>query len=81
MYLSWHITAIKPLSRQSFFFLKMSPAFMSAAYFQMHSRLDFMTEANMNPNQTGLLLWEQSDLGPYYLQYKLLKVFTGGEKG
>ena len=38
--------------------------FMSAAYIQVHCRLDFIMKANtMNP-------WEQSDLGPYCLQYR-----------
>ena len=33
-------------------------------------RLDLIIEANtMNPDQTAPL--EQSDLGPYYLQYRL----------
>ena len=34
-------------------------------------RLDIIMEANtMDPDQTAPL-WEQSDLGPYCLQYKL----------
>ena len=44
--------------------LKMLSAFMSAAYIQVHFRLDFFMEANnMNPDQTAA--WKQSDLGPY----------------
>ena len=43
---------------------------MSAAYSQVHFRLDFIMEANtMDPDQTGPL--EQSDLGSYGLQYRL----------
>ena len=42
---------------------------MSAVYIQVHFRLDFFMEANnMDPGP-----WEQSDLGPYCLQYRLLK--------
>ena len=46
---------------------------MSAAYnIKCTSiRLDIIMEANtMDPDQTAPL-WEQSDLGPYCLQYKL----------
>ena len=40
---------------------------MSAAYIQVHFRLDFIMEGNtMNPVQTA-------DLGPFYLQYRLPK--------
>ena len=43
---------------------------MSAAYIQVHFRLDFFKEAtSMNPDQTAHK--EQSDLGPYCLQYRL----------
>ena len=53
------------------FVLKMS-AFTSAAYLVMHFKLDFFMEANMmNPDQT--VPKEQSDLGPYCLQYQLPK--------
>ena len=45
---------------------------MSAANIQVHFRLDFIMEANtMNPDRTAPL--EQSDLGPYCLQYGLPK--------
>ena len=38
--------------------------FTSAAYGQLHFRLDFFIEAsNMNPDQTVCFLGEQSDLG------------------
>ena len=63
---------------------------MYVAYIQLHFRVDFIMEANtMNPDQTAP--WEQSDLGPYCLQYRLPKnisrcesrrqVMTGREKG
>ena len=40
---------------------------MSAAYIQVHFRLDFIKEAkNMNPDQTASK--DQSDLGHYCLQ-------------
>ena len=43
---------------------------VSAAYIQVHFRLDFSMEANnMNPDQT----WELSVLGPYCLKYRLPK--------
>ena len=43
---------------------------MSAAYIQVHFRLDnFMEANNMNPDQTAL----KSDLGPYCFQYRLTK--------
>ena len=43
---------------------------MSAAYSQVHFKLDFIMEANtMNPDQTGPL--EQSDMDSYCLQYRL----------
>ena len=46
----------------------MSFVFTSAAYIQVHFKLDF----NMNPDQIRLLIaWKQSDLGPYYLQSRL----------
>ena len=46
----------------------MSSAFYAAAFIQIHLRLDFIKETNtMNPDQ------EQSDLGPYCLQYVLSK--------
>ena len=42
--------------------------FTSAAYIQFHLSLDFIIEVNtMNPDQ------EQSDLGPYCMQYGLSK--------
>ena len=45
---------------------------MSVAYTQVNFKLDFFVEANnMNPDQTAPL--EQSDLGPYCLQYRLPK--------
>ena len=57
---------INPYLATVFFFLLFTPA----AYIYMHFRLDFIMEANnMNPDQTAP--WEQSDLGPYCLQYKL----------
>ena len=38
---------------------------MSAAYIQVHFRLDLTMEANtMNPDQTAPKTWEQSDQGP-----------------
>ena len=41
---------------------------MSAAYKQIHFRLDyFMGANNVNPYQTA----PKPDLGPYYLQYRL----------
>ena len=42
---------------------------------QVHFKLDFVMEANtMNPDQADRVLpWEQSNLGPYCLQYKLPK--------
>ena len=44
---------------------------MCAANTQVHFRLDFIMEANnMNPDQTAPK-GEQSDLGPYCLQYML----------
>ena len=50
----------------------MASAFWSAAYIQVYFRLNFVMEANtMNPDQTAP--WEQSDLGPYCLQYRLPK--------
>ena len=42
---------------------------LSAAYVQVHLRLDSIMEAN-----TMNLLREQSDLGPYCLQYMLTKM-------
>ena len=49
----------------------MSSALTSAAYIQVHFRLDSIMEANtMNPDQTAPL--EQSDLGLYCLQFDLL---------
>ena len=53
----------------------MLSAFTSAVYIQVHFRLDFIIEANtMNPDQTAPLgSWKQSDLGPYCLQYMLLR--------
>ena len=48
---------------------------MSTAYIQVHFRLDFFMKANhMNPDQTGVV--EQSDLGPYCLQYRLANLFV-----
>ena len=45
---------------------------MSDAYIQVHFKLDFfMVANNMNPEQSAPL--EQSDLGPYCLQYMLPK--------
>ena len=55
----------KGLSCHYLFVLKMSSAFTSDAYIQVHFRLDFFMEANnMNPDQ-------QSDLGPYDQQSNL----------
>ena len=52
---------------------------MSAVYIQVHFRLDFFMEANnMDPGQTAP--WEQSDLGPYCLQYRLLKSISRQEE-
>ena len=52
--------------------MKMSSSFTSAAYIIVHSKLDFIMEADtMNPDQTAP--WEQSDLGTYCLQCKLHK--------
>ena len=49
----------------------MSSAFLSATYIQVHFRQDFFMEANyIYPNQIPR---EQSDLGTYYLQYRLPK--------
>ena len=46
---------------------------MSAAYIQAYLSLDFKMKANTkNPDQTAPY-WEQSDLGPYCLQYRLPK--------
>ena len=45
---------------------------MSVTYIQVHFRQDFFMEANMNP--------EQSDLGPYCLQYRLPKNMRRQEK-
>ena len=43
---------------------------MSAAYIQVHFRLDIFMEANnMNTDQTAP--WEESDPGPYILLYSL----------
>ena len=58
--------------------------FTSAAYIQVHFRLDIIMEANtMNPGQTAPP-WEQSDLDPYCFQNRLpknmTKVKTGGER-
>ena len=48
----------------------LSAFYVCSIYIQVHFRLDFIIEANtMNPDQ----LWEQSDLGPYCLQYRLPK--------
>ena len=48
----------------------MLSVFMSAAYIQVHFKLDvFMEASNMNPSQNS----EQSDLGPHCLQYRLPK--------
>ena len=44
---------------------------MSAAYIQVHFRLDFMEANTMNPNQTAPK--EQSVLATYCLQYRLPK--------
>ena len=55
--LVYYLNLILPL------FILMTCAFTSAAYIQVHFRLDFFMEAtNMNT--------EQSDLGPYCLQYR-----------
>ena len=51
----------------------MKMLFSSAAYIQEHFRLDIFTEANnMNPDQNAPQ-GEQSDLGPFCLQYRLVK--------
>ena len=45
---------------------------MSAAYIQVHFDFIFIMKANtVNPDQTAP--WEQSDQGPYCLQYRLPK--------
>ena len=52
--------------------------FMSAAYIQVHFRLDFYVEANnVDPDQTAL---KQSDLGPYCLLYRLPQNLRGEEQ-
>ena len=63
---------------------------MFAVYNQVHFRLDFIMEANtMNPDKTAPFV-QQSELGPYCLQYRLpknisrreeqtTKVVTGGK--
>ena len=49
------------INRQELFYV------CSDTYIQVHFRLDYSMEANtMNP-------WEQSDLGPYCLQYRVPK--------
>ena len=45
----------------------MLSAFMSAAYIQVHFRLDFFMEANNMKNSE----YDQSDLGPYCFQNRL----------
>ena len=53
--------------------------FMSAAFIQVYFRLDLFMEANnMNPNQTAQS--EQSDLGPYCLQYIKLQTRRADDK-
>ena len=43
---------------------------MSAANIDMYFRLEFFMDVkNMNPDQSTP--WEQTDLGSYYLQYRL----------
>ena len=60
-----------------FFVLKMSVFFMSAAYLQVHFRLDLFMEANnITPDQTA----SKSDLGPYCLQYRLPKQTMSRQK-
>ena len=55
------------------FVLKCFLLFTSAAYIQVHFRLDFFMEANnMDPDQTALK--EQSHLGPFCLQYRLVYI-------
>ena len=52
---------------------------MSAAYIQVHFRLDIFMEANsMDPDQTAPK--EQSDLGPYCLQHRLPKNISRQEE-
>ena len=48
---------------------------MAAAYIHVHFRLDFLEANNMSPDQNASkgAAWEQSDMGPYCLQYRLLK--------
>ena len=61
---------LNPYPTNIVFILKILSAFTSAAYIQVQFRLDFIMEANtMNPDQTASK--EQSDLGPYKLQYRL----------
>ena len=54
-----------------YFVLKMLSALLSSAYIQVHFRLEFFMEVNMNPDQTAP--WKQSVLGPCCLHYRLHK--------
>ena len=52
---------------------------MSAGYIQVHLRLNFFMETKvMNPDQTAPK--EQSDLGPYRLQYSLKQTRGADDK-
>ena len=48
----------------------------SAAYIQVHFRLDFTMDANtINPDQTAP--WQQSNQGPYIVQYQAFRFMVG----
>ena len=66
---SQSLTLVPPLF---FFVLKTLSALYVCCKYSNAFRLNFLMEANtMNPDQTAP--WEQSDLGPYCLQYRLPK--------
>ena len=69
----------KPYPATIFLPWKCCLLYMSAAYIQVHFRLDFFMKANsIDPDQTAPK--EQSDLGPYCLQYRLPKNISRREE-
>ena len=69
----WKFTALGDLPLNvTIFITHVRRCIMGAMSMQVHFRLDFTMEANiMNPDHTAPM--EQSDLGPYCLQYRLPK--------
>ena len=53
---------------------------MSAAYIQIHFKLDFFMKANTMNREIRVLPREQSYLGPYCLQYRLPKNISKPEE-